>query len=862
MADLSFDDVPMAKRPSAARSPDISFDDVPLTKRPTPKPAPKPRGYFEDVSRNFGPDVQRQITGIKAALANPAATVGALRDVALGGLENSRYAMDPGNSGFMKPIASPAQRKAAYDVYEGMRQHIAHPVTSFRKEPVSTLMDWSAPLTLGGGALATAPVKGANIAGRALTVAGEISDPVSLALKSTGAGLKAAKRALPPPRPKPPVAIGSDLTAVREAALRQNLDVPTTMVSPKARLAADIIPPGLAINAVRAAEKAVEPALGERIIGLAAEHGPVFENAELGTLIQKDAARWSETMRDKGSKLFTEAHALAEGTPIVPENTEAFLKSQLEVLGKTPKTGARQIQILKDVSSDLLDPANPPSLESMRATRSNLYGMLSASDIGLTPSQKGGLVEALWGNMSTDMEKSLSAAAEAGNPGAAQSLAKLQEANATWAERSGTVKRVLSKVLGKNENDILEMGNDVWGADKSPEQALSALKTFTTSDERSLRKIMATVDPSTQEAIKASVIHSLGRPKDGHFNPQTFLNNFASVPPASRDLLFGKEASAALDDVKTISEAVLYRRGDSGSWGAKMLKGLLTVGQYGAPLTQAGNPAMAGGAMALGLGFNTLTAHTLASPTAARWLAKIAKASDQGQEAVGKVLNQMGTAAMKDPEVSALRKVAQQVALNPDAYLQAAEKPAEEKSEFDDMTDEEIEARLKELQESASLEPVINAIEGVEGGPNAGANIGGTSSATGPGQFVRDTFIETYKAAFPEEAANMSDDEIAAIHGTEEGNRIQHETLLPLLTQNNAERLKSEGFEATPPEVYLAHFLGVVGAMRLLGADPNAAVEDVVSPESVAANKSVLKGKTVGDVLRWAEEKMAEHGAP
>lgn len=181
--------------------------------------------------------------------------------------------------------------------------------------------------------------------------------------------------------------------------------------------------------------------------------------------------------------------------------------------------------------------------------------------------------------------------------------------------------------------------------------------------------------------------------------------------------------------------------------------------------------------------------------------------------------------------------------------------------DFSKMSDEELDAYIREHggQDPKPLEPIVSAIEGVEGGPNAGANLAGTSSATGPGQFTKDTFLATYKAAFPD--SGMSDDEIKALHGTPEGDKVQHETLLPLLTDQNAKSLESDGFDITPASLYLAHFLGAVGAKRLLAADPSAAAEEVVSPSAVEANRSVLQGKTVADVLEWAARKMAEYGA-
>lgn len=914
MADLSFDDlIPPAKggspKPSTkptsrpTPSPTVSFDDL-VASAPKRRAPVRTNNYFADVAANAGPDFDRMTEGLRKFASNPGGALSAIGGVAKGAIQNIREMSAPEFRGSAPPLATPQQQLAARATGSALRQlpsdaaraadatargvvqrvreksapefrgsapplatqrekeaastfvrPFVHPIESFREKPLSTPMAWSAPLTLGGSALKSVPLSAAKAAGRAMEIAGDVTDPLGLALRGVGAGIDAAKSRLPPPAPKP---IGADLKAVREAAARQDIAVPTTMVSPTARFVSDVAPVNVGFNPVRTAEQAIEPALGERIAGIAAEKGRLEpSDAALGSRIQKDAAAWSEAMRDKGSKLYKEASDLSSLVRIEPSNTGKFIDEELGRLSETPDANGPAIRVLSGVYDDLTNPNNSWSLDSMRGIRTGLFGKLSAADVGLTPSQKGALVDKLWSNMTKDIEENLTVASANGEPNAAKALTKLQEANATWAERSDTIKRVLSKVLGKNENDILEVGQDVWGADLRPEGAVEAIKRFSASDERALRKIMATVTPDTADAIRVSEINGLGSNSRGEFSALRFLSNFNEIPENSRKLLFGPQTTAALEDLKAISEGVLYRKRNQGGFGAKFAKGILTVGGLGSAVATGGasTAVLAAGASALG-------AQMLASPTAARWMVKLIKASESGQEAVGKIVTQMGTAALKDPAVSSLRKLAQQVALNPDAYVETEEsvEPKDAASDdpfayMDDLSDEE----LAKLVGDAPQDVVVKAIEGVEGGPNAGANLAGTSSATGPGQFTKDTFLATYKAAFPD--SGMSDDEIKALHGTPEGDKVQHETLLPLLTDQNAKSLESDGFDITPASLYLAHFLGAVGAKRLLAADPSAAVEEIVSPSAVEANRSVLQGKTVADVLEWAARKMAEYGA-
>lgn len=72
---------------------------------------------------------------------------------------------------------------------------------------------------------------------------------------------------------------------------------------------------------------------------------------------------------------------------------------------------------------------------------------------------------------------------------------------------------------------------------------------------------------------------------------------------------------------------------------------------------------------------------------------------------------------------------------------------------------------------------------------------------------------------------------------------------------DNIASLTSAGIQPTPGNTYLAHFLGAGGARSVLGADPSTPVSSLLSPDAIAANKSVLEGKTAGEVAAWAANK-------
>jgi len=131
------------------------------------------------------------------------------------------------------------------------------------------------------------------------------------------------------------------------------------------------------------------------------------------------------------------------------------------------------------------------------------------------------------------------------------------------------------------------------------------------------------------------------------------------------------------------------------------------------------------------------------------------------------------------------------------------------------------------------------------------------SSAQGLHQFIDSTFVGTAKKVFPE-LANKSPAEILALRGTQLADGTPIESALEQrFRADNIASLASAGIQPTPGNTYLAHFLGAGGARSVLGADPNTPVASLLDPRAIAANKSVLEGKTAGEVAAWAASKFS-----
>lgn len=136
------------------------------------------------------------------------------------------------------------------------------------------------------------------------------------------------------------------------------------------------------------------------------------------------------------------------------------------------------------------------------------------------------------------------------------------------------------------------------------------------------------------------------------------------------------------------------------------------------------------------------------------------------------------------------------------------------------------------------------------GNPHAKAR---TSSATGLGQFLDDTWLGIVKRHRPDLLQGRDRAAVLALR-TDPSLAIE---LLARFTEDNARAL---GAGTTDGDLYLAHFLGLRAAKNLLRAELSTPVAQIVGAAAVRANRSILAGKTAGEVRAWAAKRMAQSG--
>lgn len=152
---------------------------------------------------------------------------------------------------------------------------------------------------------------------------------------------------------------------------------------------------------------------------------------------------------------------------------------------------------------------------------------------------------------------------------------------------------------------------------------------------------------------------------------------------------------------------------------------------------------------------------------------------------------------------------------------------------------------------------VADRIVGVESGGDPAARprnpVTGKylSSAAGVGQFIDSTWIEVVSKHRPDLVEGKTRDQILMMRGDPTLGR----EMVERHAEDNAAALTAAGLQATPGNVYLAHFAGVDKAVEVIKASSTASAEAIFGKAAVEAN-TFLKGKTAGEVVAWAERKM------
>lgn len=122
------------------------------------------------------------------------------------------------------------------------------------------------------------------------------------------------------------------------------------------------------------------------------------------------------------------------------------------------------------------------------------------------------------------------------------------------------------------------------------------------------------------------------------------------------------------------------------------------------------------------------------------------------------------------------------------------------------------------------------------------------SSALGPFQFLETTFLDVVRRNFPDLIAGKTDAEILALRTDP---KVARDAAL-VYTRENASFLAAKGVAITAGKLRLAFFAGVGGALKVLEAEPDELVSNLLSSAAIQANP-FLKDMTASQLLARSE---------
>jgi hypothetical protein len=160
----------------------------------------------------------------------------------------------------------------------------------------------------------------------------------------------------------------------------------------------------------------------------------------------------------------------------------------------------------------------------------------------------------------------------------------------------------------------------------------------------------------------------------------------------------------------------------------------------------------------------------------------------------------------------------------------------------------------------AAVDAVVERIIRAESNGDANAK-NKRSSATGPGQFLDETWLDMIRAYRPDLARGRNEKEILELRRNPD---LAHEITMRFV-ERNAAALSRRGLPVTPGTLYLAHFAGSAGAIAVLSVPDDTDAADLMAKadasgrttrEKLVNANPFLASFTVADLKKWADRKM------
>jgi hypothetical protein len=165
----------------------------------------------------------------------------------------------------------------------------------------------------------------------------------------------------------------------------------------------------------------------------------------------------------------------------------------------------------------------------------------------------------------------------------------------------------------------------------------------------------------------------------------------------------------------------------------------------------------------------------------------------------------------------------------------------------DAATSASIAYQLVEVASPAEFDTFLDRLMSAESGGLPHAK-NPRSTALGPFQFIKSTFLQITRRHFPADIAGLSEEEILARRTDPDLSR----RAAAVFCKDSARYLKEQGLEPTFAHLRLAYLLGPADAARIMQAQQQTPVVGLLSPAVVTANP-FMRHMKAGDLLAKSE---------
>jgi hypothetical protein len=328
---------------------------------------------------------------------------------------------------------------------------------------------------------------------------------------------------------------------------------------------------------------------------VAAAIGTPLNNAEaIGETARAGAQAFMARTGQRIGRIYDAATAAGGRARVDTPEARRVLDQELAPLAESPVQGPG-VAILQGLR-DALD--NPITVRGLREARTQIREQFENAGL------RGSNLERVAGRVidaaTDDLVNGLRA------QGLDRAATQYRVADRMWRERLATIDEHLEPILG-----------DATGAGaKSGEQIVQNLKAAMAGNNRRFSGFIQALPPNEQGIVRASLTQRLGMATKGQqdqggevFSLATFLTNWNEIGNRAKNVLFGAEGRAALNDLATYAaqakQSAAYANHSNTSGALSNLSAIWNFSTLGVALAAEN----AGGRL-------------LASPTFARWLAR------------------------------------------------------------------------------------------------------------------------------------------------------------------------------------------------------------------------------------------------